>query len=295
MSVTYLANGQFFGPYIKMYPMIQNQGGNYTRFYKLYKDGVFTDLTMRKIEHVITGETAGWGFTPGVSAYDEQVILPLDERIFYFTGYGSHYLSPSGKTWSIYLGKQAALRTITLSRSGPLPLTQGKAIYQTIKPTEELIDLYPDHIAETHNIRPPELYMRRRFFLTRKYLPRSNAWRYLYDVWYLFDPDVVPANRKGNVFLGSPYCRLGIDNYTAEALIKVRVKAPAFYVRSVGYVRGFFRPAQNEGVERVRRGVRASMAARDTVLINTNVTRVLQVRDLLRADTGYKIGQFVEN
>lgn len=294
MSVTFLHNGQFFGPLVKLYPMIQNQGGNYTRFYKLWKNGVETDLTMRKIVHIETGENAGWGFTPGVSQYDEQVILPLSERIFYFVGYGSHYLTTS-KNSGIYLGKPAALRTITVSRSGPLPLVQAKAQYQTITPSAELLKLYPDHIMQKHAVRPPELYIRRKYFLTRKFLPRSNAWQYLYDVWYLFDPDVVPDNRKGNVFLGSPYCRLGIDKYTAEALIKVRVKAPSFYVRSTGFIRGFFRPPQREGIERIRRGVRASMAARDTILIDTNVTRVLQIRDLLRANSGFRVGQYVEN
>lgn len=278
-----------------MYPMIQNQGGNYTRFYKLYKNGVETDLTSRKIANIVTGVSAGWGFTPGVSQYDEQVILPLAERVFYYIGHGSYYLTSAGTYWGIYLGKPPALRTITISRSGPLPLTQGKAQYQTILPSEDLIELYPDHISRVHPARPPELYIRRKFYLTRKYLPRSNAWQYLYDVWYLFDPDIVPDNRKGNVFIGSPYCRFGIDNYTAEALIKVRVKAPVFYVRTVGYVRGFFRPPQNEGIERIRRGVRASMAARDTVLIDTAVTRVLQVRDILRINSGVKIGQTVEN
>ena len=112
-----------------------------------------------------------------------------------------------------------------------------------------------------------------------KYLPRSNAWQFLYEKFYLFDADRVPDARISSVYMGN--ARFGIDKYHAEALIRISTNMPVFYVSTTRYLRGFFRPKQNEAIPRLLRGVRASMAVRDTVLVDTSVHRKTQVRDII--------------
>ena len=295
-------NGSFLGPLWKMYPTNQDAGGRYTRTATIYEPRTLkeTTLTVRRIARILTGENAGWGFTPGVSQYDEQVILPLQHRPNYFIrekGKGLGIAWPHG----IFLGHELPLRTITISRSGPLPLTQGKAQYQTILPSNDLLDLLPEKVSEKHayyktsvfeGVPPPQNRDRKQYLLF-KYLPRSKAWRYLYDRWYLFDPDRVPDNRVSGVFMG--HTRFGIHKYTAEALIRVRTQHKRFFLQTHGFLRGYFRPKDTETIARIRRGVTASMAERDTVLINTNVTRVIQVRDPIDCSGRTAVGQLVEN
>jgi len=213
----------------------------------------------------------------------------MDRRL-YFTGTG--FLS-SDPNVGVFANRATPLRTVTLPRSGPIELVQAKAIYQTVLPKEDLIDLYPEHVTQSHQVRPTELYIGRKNYLTGKFLPRSNAWQFLYERWYLFDPDRVPDSRKANVYLG--HCRLGIPNYTAEALIKVTTHMPTFRVYAGGYVRGFLKAPGAPEVDKVYRAVLASMAVRDTVLVDTTVTRKIQLRDVITADGRHTVGQFVEN
>lgn len=126
-----------------------------------------------------------------------------------------------------------------------------------------------------------------------KHLPRSNAWQFMYEVYYLFDADRVPDARKSSVYMGN--ARFGIPKYHAEALIRIATKMPRFYASTTRYLRGFFRPKQNEAIPRLLRGVRASMAVRDTVLVDTNVHRTIQVRDVNAPDGRHYVGELVEN
>lgn len=126
-----------------------------------------------------------------------------------------------------------------------------------------------------------------------KYLPRSNAWQYMYERYYLFDQDRVPDVRKSSIYMGR--ARFGIHKYTAQALIEITTTMPQFYVSTTRYLRGFFRPRQNEAIPRLLRGVRASMAARDTILVDTSVHRKLQVRDIITPDGSHYVGELVQN
>ena len=126
-----------------------------------------------------------------------------------------------------------------------------------------------------------------------KYLPRSNAWQFMYERFYLFDADRVPDARKSSVYMGN--ARFGIPKYHAEALIEIATHMPRFYASNTRYLYGFFRPKQNEAIPRLLRGVRASMAVRDTVLVDTNVHRKLQLRDLVMPDGRHAVGELVEN
>jgi len=279
-----------------MYPTAQTAGGRYQHIATIWDRGVETQLTVRKIEHVLMGPSAGWGFSPGVSQYDEEVVLPMTERVFFYVG-EAKFLSARGRQ-GIFTGKKAALRTITISRSGPLPLIQGQITYQTIAPSEQLMEKYPQLVTQRHPSRRYRMYpaRRRKQFIHDRYPLQSEAWRYIYERWFLFDPDRLPDHLKGGqAYLG--HTRLGIDNYTAEAMVAIRTPYAKFFVRCGGYCGRFrflhkFNP---EAVYRLRRGVTASMALRDTVLLNTKTQRPLQVRDVLHPDGTFTVGQLASN
>jgi hypothetical protein len=128
---------------------------------------------------------------------------------------------------------------------------------------------------------------------TGKFLPRSNAWQYMYETYYLFDADRAPDVRAASYYMG--HCRFGIHKYTAEALIQLTAHMPHFYISTTRYLRGFFRPKQNEAIPRLLRGVRASMAVRDTILVDTKVTRVIELRDVHAPDGQHYVGELTEN
>lgn len=128
---------------------------------------------------------------------------------------------------------------------------------------------------------------------TGKYLPRSNAWQFTYERFYLFDADRQPDHRAAAYYMG--HCRFGIHKYTAEALIKLTASMPPFYISTTRYLHGYFRPKQNEAIPRLLRGVRASMAVRDTVLVDTKVTRVIELRDVHATDGSHAVGELIEN
>jgi len=161
-------NGSFLGPNWKLYPTVQDAGGKYTRTATIYepRTGVETTLTIRKVEKINMGPGAGWGYTPGVSQYDEEVILPLEKRPNYFIGESGKFLGGAGK-YGIFLGVQLPLRTISIGRSGFLDFYQGKAQYQTIFPQEELLNVRPEYVAIRHPRRPTELYAARGEYLSR--------------------------------------------------------------------------------------------------------------------------------
>lgn len=128
---------------------------------------------------------------------------------------------------------------------------------------------------------------------TGKFLPRSNAWQFMYERFYLFDADRAPDVRAAAYYMG--HARFGIHKYTAEALIKLTASMPQFYISTTRYLRGYFRPKQNEAIPRLLRGVRASMAVRDTVLVDTKVTRVIELRDVHAPDGTHAVGELIEN
>jgi hypothetical protein len=55
----------------------------------------------------------------------------------------------------------------------------------------------------------------------------------------------------------------------------------------------FFAPQNTKMIEKVRRAVTASMAARDTIAINTRVKRQLQLRDVTVLDGRFTVGQWI--
>ena len=123
--------------------------------------------------------------------------------------------------------------------------------------------------------------------------PPSNAWQYLYERWYLFDPTRQPDQRIATSYMGRS--RFGIPKYTSKVKIKASFPWPKFYFRAGGFIgKGFFFPPRNTKlIDQIRRAVVAAMAERDTVLIDTNVERIIQIRDLTILDGRFKIGQYI--
>ena len=293
----YNKNGSFLGPLRPLFPTNYNAGGKYTRQARLYEPltGEETDLTFRTITSVDVGPY-------GVRKWD-QVTLPGHKSSIYHEAEPGKYLRPY-PNWKrgVFLGRlhSTSSRMVIIPRDTTLGLHQPKAQYQTIFPDNKLMQLRPEYVAIKHPRRgtaiplnQPECYSGGGELLYRKFLPKSLAYKYLYERWYLFDADRVPDVRRANVFMGN--ARFGIHKYTAEAHVKIRGKLPRFIMRTNNFLWGFTRPKNLEPVERLRRGVRASMALRDKVLLNTKTNRVVQVRDLLDATGRYKVGQVIPN
>jgi phage tail P2-like protein len=237
-------NGSFLGPRWKLYPTVQDAGGKYTRTATLYepRTGVETTLTIRKIEHVYTGENAGWGYTPGVSVYDETVILPLETRPNYFIGEIGKHLHGAGK-YGIFLGVQLPLRTISIGRSGPLELSQGKAQYQTIFPQEELLQIRPEYVAIRHPRRPTELYAARGEYLSR---PSRLVAHIRAQSLAVNPPDFGRAIFKGfageDLEVSSPVLGVGVLKQHHFGIEAVNLVAPTPWIGEPGYV---MKPAIN--------------------------------------------------
>ena len=229
-------NGAFLGPRWKLYPTVQDAGGKYTRTATLYepRTGQETVLTIRKVERVYTGENAGWGYTPGVSQYDETVILPLEKRPNYFIG-ESKFLHGGGK-FGIFLGKALPLRTISIGRSGPIEFYQGKAQYQTIFPQEELLQIRPQYTAIRHPRRPTELYAARGEYLSRP----SRLTTHLVPSSLVTDgPDFGRAIFKGfaaeDFETGSPEIGAPLFRQHHFELVAVNLVAPTAWFGEPGY------------------------------------------------------------
>jgi len=284
-------NGFFLGPLWRMYPTNYNQGGKYTRFARMYEPmtGVETDLTFRTITSV--------DLSPyGVRTWD-QITLPGHKSSIYHEAEPGKYLRPfPNAKRGVFLGRlhSTSARMVIVPRDGSLNFKLAKAQYQTIFPDNDVLNVYPEHVAIRHQRRDyTEAFSGGGDCLHGKFLPKSLAYRYMYERWYLFDPARVPDVRIKSVYMGN--CRFGIHKYTAEAHVKIQSKLPPFIVKTSGYLWGFMRPRNLEAVNRLRRGTRASMALRDKVLLYTKSTRTVQVRDLLDASGRYSVGEVIPN
>lgn len=295
-SKIFVNNGHFFGPYKPFYPTNYNAGGLYLRACTLYdpQTGVETQLTVRTVTGVPT---------PGVpvTTYDE-IQLPFNPGNLFFPGAGNMlYLVPPNTPLSItrrhgvILGRlpYEGSNLIRVPRDGSLSTTQYQAIFNTVAPGLKPIDVNPTTVSVVHPMRSTEFYCGQP--LWKKFLPKSNAWQYIYEVWYLFDPTRLPDQRWARVYMGR--ARFGIQRYTAKLKIDAswqwhKAYAYAGHKSWIGPGR-FFAPPDTSRIDQVRRAVTAAMALRDTCLIDTKVKRIIQLRDVVTLDGTYAIGQYI--
>jgi hypothetical protein len=182
---------------------------------------------------------------------------------------------------------------VLIPRDGTLERTQYQAIYQTITPSASFINVRPQIVYQTHPVRKAEWYCG--MPLRGMFNPPTNAWQYLYEVWYLNDPSRAPDPRIANCYMGRS--QFGVPRYTAKVKIQASFTWPRsyFYPGKGSYIgKGrFFPPKNTQLIDQIRRAVVASMAERDTVLIDTDVERIIQVRDLTVLDGRFTIGQWI--
>jgi phage tail P2-like protein len=270
------------GHFLRLFPTNADAGGRYTRTAMYYDPapwgaGVEVPLTFREIVEV--------GFRETVTIYDE-VVLPARPGTKWFIG--------SPPVAHIYLGRLDPVdqRTVRIPRDGSLEVIENKAIYTTVAPSLDQIEVYPTHEFIEHNAQPGALYPRRGALLAGITLTASIAWRYVYELWYLHDPNRVPDVRKRSMHMG--HARFGIHPFTAELKIEIiGLLNPRYFTR---WVWGFMRPAggSSDMIARARAAVSRAMSLRDQVLINTNVLRTVQVSDAVPCDGSVAIGDLIE-
>ena len=295
-----VGNRQFTrnGGFLPMFPTNQDQGGSYTRTATLWDHGVETPLTVRKVVNVDPGPE-------DVTIWD-QVELPGHLTNKYFVAQAGKFPRPAGGPLTgfakhgIFLGKldTSESMTVKIPRDGSLDVLQGKAQYQTVLPDDNFISVYPEHVSEVCPRRRCEIYAAKSNFIMggsvgTSFLPKSDAWRYVFERWYLFDTERVPDPHKASIYMGN--ARFGIPKYTAEAKIELYGKLKPRTIYIGGYLNGVFRRKDNEVIERLRRATRASKRLVDTILIDTQIKRVVEVRDLNLADGTHFVGELVSD
>jgi phage tail P2-like protein len=305
-------NGSFTGPTRKFYPTSQTAGGKFTRTATLWDRGIETPLTFRTVTDLNTKY--------GATTYDE-VMLPARLNNHYYMGEEGKWPLPkdhplASNKHGIFLGADdgTEARLVRIPRDGRLDLSQAKAIYQTLVPGGELINLQPEYVSEVHPMSKRKLYAAKRpakqflssnapdtlpvppgnpNYLTRKFLPTSTAWQFIYERWYILDRNRAPDYRKGYTFMG--VARFGIKRYSAELKIQMFRPWRPWFLNTTGYLRGFLRAPDTKTIQKLRRAVTASMAVRDTVGIDTKVKRVISTNDSLPVDGNYTVGQYIND
>ena len=287
------------GGYLPMYPTNYNAGSEYQRACTLYepRTGEETPLTVRTIKQVDA---------PFETPYADQIILPIKGDTHYYMGQFGKWALPKDydkgvsqeiryqmNQNEIFLGNSPDVSTlmINIPRDGSLDVTEAKAIYTTINPGLKNINVDSDKVALVHQAYPAEFYCGQ--CLTGKFLPVSNAWRFMYEVWYLLDPERMPDYKKAYVFLGR--ARFGEPKYTAELKIKKFGQFPSFFLQTSGFMGGYMSPPDTSTIDKLRRAVTASMALRDTVYIDTRVRRVVEVSDSILCDGSHVVGQMIDS
>lgn len=261
------------------FPTITHSYGRYTRVSTLWDRGVETNLTFRnlQIENPVNLTAV---------EYDE-VILPgvPSSEIFPNT-------APKAKQ---YFGEPYdPSHFVRVPRALQLKLDVGKVTYTTINPGLGLIDVDYENVFQVHPAQKGSLFAGR--FLPgvnmpKLTLPQSDAWRNLFQRWYLLDPTRVPDSRKRYTHLA--FTRLGMPVYNAE--LKVSIPGKAYPREAWRFVSGFLRdPGETaEQVSDALMAVRVSKSLRDKVLVNTKTQRVLRASDLVRVGSGIRVGSLV--
>lgn len=310
-------NGSFMGPTQKFFPTdAANIGGRYTRIATIWDQGVETTITLREIQ-----EDPFEQFD--VVTYD-QVTVPAGNSTYYYMGQPNKYLVPDIQptetpyaaylgipiqpvptTYKIFLGAlgSTASRMVNVPRDGSLTFDIAQAIYETIWPNNQLIDIVPEYVAQPDFVSKYSLCPsdEGKTVLYRKYLPPSTAWKSIFERWYLFDPLRVPDARKASVYMGN--ARFGIPNYTAILKIEAfgvwqscyLIGGSGITTNGFSYMRGFFKPYNTDTIDKVRRAVTASMAIRDTIGINTVVKRLINTNDSFPCDGTFSVGEYVDS
>lgn len=259
-------------------------GRRWTRRATLWDDGTETDLTVREFRLERVG-------TFGATAYDEVVIPARKTRSLHAGG--------PPRAQSFLVDDQGVRRRIVrVARDVDYSYRLGREIRTTVWPDERLVDVRPEIVAERHTAPYGAMFgvgfcgcgRRDGRTLHGVFLPPSRAWRYLYERWYLHDPERVPEARRRSTHAG--YARLGMPPYTAEVRVSITGRRSRWTLGR--FVYGFPVAQPRDGIRDARQAVAASKSLRDKVLLDTRNWRLPRVGDRVGLGDGVKIGQLIE-
>lgn len=247
----------------------------YVRTAKLWDRGEETNLTIR----AVTSEGVGKFYA---AAFDEVILAPKPTKAI-------HLNSPPKARAYLIDDLGVAQRLIRVPRDDGYVFRLGRETYTTTYPNAELVDVRPQSVAERHTGQPTALYATTRQFIAGRFLPKSVAWRYIYERWHLHDPDRIPDVRVRSTHLGQT--RLGMPPYHAEIRTRITGKqAP----RTAGlFVHGYLLTGDRKPIADVREAVRVSKSLRDKILLDTKTYRFPRAGDRLKLGT-VTLGTYIE-
>ena len=257
--------------------MVKDNGAwsRWVRTAAMWDKDVSTTLTIRAVK----GETVGRFYA---ADYDEVVLAPKPTAAI--------HLNTPPKAASYLIDDQGvAQRLVRIPRDASYTYRLGRETYTTLYPDGDPIEIAPEDVAEGHDGQAGALYGSARQFIAGHYLPPTISWRYLFERWFLHDPDRVPEERKRATHLA--FTRLGMTPYHAEARTKIVGRSVP---RAVGpYVNGYFVSSDQKMIADVRNAVRITKSLRDKVLIDTKNYRRPRPGDRFKLGE-ITLGQFIE-
>ena len=163
----------------------------------------------------------------------------------------------------------------------------------TVPPGFDFIDVRPQMVAEEYTV--PQFTAvfpsAGQFPMGNAFLVPSDAWKHLYERWYIHDPDrVLPNGQQCSTFFGN--ARFGMPKYTAELLIDLPCPWSPIYFGNL-YMGGYLQPSDQSRVLRAARSVIAAKAFRDKALMDFEVVREVQVGDDILCDGSVNVGGMI--
>lgn len=256
-----------------VYPWNTFPHQRYRRIAKLWDQGEETDLSLTEILPELVEAY-------GAKIYD-LITLPSKASGQVFPN------SPPKANLYLSRDRYVGERIISRERSVNLTYESTRELRSTLDMSLELINVEPQFVFEQHQSQGNALYVGG--YINGHCLPPTISWQYIYERWFIHDPDRVPDERRRSTHLG--FTRLGMPAYHAE--LNVRIESKAYSREAWNYVSGYLHAHDNGPIERTLEAVRNSKALRDKVLIDTKTYRQRRVSD--RTEIGSAaLGELVE-
>ncbi|WP_210246594.1 phage tail protein I [Methylobacterium sp. WL120] len=147
--------------------------------------------------------------------------------------------------------------------------------------------------SKVTDVRPERIYqgriapVGRRFYGRRKGFYLSTfAPNLIFDRITILDKTRLGERKKVRSFWG--HTRYGIKPFTAELLVEVPIVRSK--PRMGTYIRGFWKKADLSKLQHTMEAIRTSKSFRDTILVDTQVHRMVRLRDVPKLGT-FKLGE----
>lgn len=243
----------------------------YTRKAELWQNGAqVAALSLKTIEPTDTGSISK-------QTYD-QIVVPVEPQPQ--QGYvGALYPGAAGSGQAMVGAGFAAASIINVGVTTSFVFAEPRVTDQAIQPGLGLIDVDPTDVAQPHPALVGQTFLTSRAHLAHCCMPPSQAWQFIYQLWYVFNPSFVPPSRSAVTFLD--WTRLGMPPYTAE--LQVNIEGQASKAETWGFVAGCLRsPMQSEQqINDALAAVQLSKSARDDIWVKTRTVRPIQPSDAI--------------